>query len=74
MFNAHDDKYLMINEVPCEECDFCGEQYFKADVMKKIERDYNEIYFSGKKAANEIVVPVEEFVNLQTRNVQQTFH
>ncbi len=59
-----DDKYLMVNDVPCEVCDFCGEQYFKADVLKKIERDYNDIYIAGKKTMKEIRIPVEEFVNL----------
>lgn len=59
-----DERYLMVNDVPCEECDFCGEQYFKAQVLKTIERDYNDIYIAGKKAIREITVPVEEFVNL----------
>ncbi len=59
-----DDKYLMVNNVPCEECNFCGEQYFKAEVLKKIESDYNDIYLSGKKVVKEIIVPVEEFANL----------
>jgi hypothetical protein len=54
----------MVNDVPCEVCDFCGEQYFKADVLKKIERDYNDIYIAGKKTMKEIRIPVEEFVNL----------
>ena len=59
-----DEKYLMVNDVPCEECDFCGEQYFKAEALKKIERDYNDIYLSGKKVIKQITIPVEEFVNL----------
>ena len=60
----HNDKYLIVNNVPCEECDFCGEQYFKADTLKKIERDFNDIYFAGKKTVKEISIPVDEFVNL----------
>ena len=59
-----DEKYLMVNDVPCEECDFCGEQYFKSEALKKIERDYNDIYLSGKKVIKQITIPVEEFVNL----------
>jgi YgiT-type zinc finger domain-containing protein len=59
-----DNKYLLVNDVPCEECDFCGEQYFKAEALKKIELDYNDIYLSGKKVLKEIKMPVEEFANL----------
>ena len=60
----HDDRFLVVNNVPCEECEYCGEQYFKADVLKKIEKDFGDIYFSGKKAKKEIKVPVEEFVEI----------
>ncbi len=60
----HDEHFLFVNEVPCEECEYCGEQYFKATVLKKIERDFNEIYCSGKKARWEVKVPVEEFVEI----------
>ena len=54
----------MVNNVPCEECEFCGEQYFKAETLKKIEKEFKEIYLSGKKAKKEIKVPVEEFVEI----------
>ncbi len=40
----HNDRFLVVNNVPCEECEFCGEQYFKAEVLKKIEREFIEIY------------------------------
>ena len=57
----HNDQLLVVNNVPCEECEYCGEQYFKAEVLKKIEKDFNDIYFSGKKAQKEVKVPVEDF-------------
>ena len=38
----HDDQFLVVNNVPCEECEFCGEQYFKADVLKRIEKSFIE--------------------------------
>lgn len=60
-FYKHDDKFLVVNNVPCEECEYCGEQYFKGEVLKKIEKDFKEIYYSGKKTAKEIKVPVEEY-------------
>ena len=59
----HDGKYLIVNNVPCEECDYCGEQYFEAQSLKKIESDFNQIYVSGKEPKNKIEVPVEEFVD-----------
>ena len=33
----HDDKYFIVNNVPCEECEYCGEQYFEAQVLKKMK-------------------------------------
>jgi YgiT-type zinc finger domain-containing protein len=60
----HDGNFLIVNNVPCEECEHCGEQYFKAEVLKKIEKDFDDIYLSGKTVKNEITVPVEEFVEL----------
>ena len=60
----HEDKMLIINNVPCEECEFCGEQYFKAAVLKKIEREFKEIYLSGKKVKGKIVVPLEDYLEV----------
>lgn len=60
----HNDRFLVVNNVPCEECEYCGEQYFKAVVLKKIEKDFKDIYISGKKAKKEVTVPVEDFVEI----------
>lgn len=60
----HEDKMLIINNVPCEECGFCGEQYFKAAVLKKIEKEFKEIHLSGKKVKEKIVVPLEDFLEV----------
>lgn len=57
----HDEKFLLVDNVPCEECEYCGEQYFQASVLKKIECDFNQIYISGKRAGKTISLPVEEF-------------
>jgi YgiT-type zinc finger domain-containing protein len=56
-----DEKFLIVNDVPCEECSFCGEQYFAANVLKKIENEFNEIHFAGKKASKMLKVPVENY-------------
>ena len=60
----HDNQLLIVNDVPCEECEYCGEQYFEANVLKKIEKDFMDIYLTGKKSKKIIEVPVEEFVEL----------
>jgi YgiT-type zinc finger domain-containing protein len=60
----HDDRFLLVNDVPCEECSFCGEQYFKAGVLKKIEKDFHAIYETGKKTKKNIRVPVENFSSI----------
>ncbi len=62
----HNDKYLIVNNVPCEECEYCGEQYFHAQSLKKIESDFNKIYVSGKEPKKKIQVPVEEFMDIES--------
>ena len=58
------DKFLVVNNVPCEECEYCGEKYYKSEVLKKIEKDFNDIYFLGKKVKKELKVPVEEYIEI----------
>jgi len=31
---------LIVEQVPCLECDFCAEQYFDIQALKKIEADH----------------------------------
>ena len=59
-----DGQFLIVENVPCEECEYCGERYFKAEVLKKIEEDFKEIYTNKKKLKRQIKVPVEEFAEL----------
>ena len=58
---THDDKYLMVDDVPCKKCSYCGEEYFKADVLKTIENEFNEIYFHGKIVSHEVIIPIEQY-------------
>ncbi|MBF0609111.1 MAG: YgiT-type zinc finger protein [Magnetococcales bacterium] len=37
----HDDRFLIVNGVPCQECAFCREQYFGAAVLKKIREGFS---------------------------------
>ncbi|MFP4422575.1 MAG: type II toxin-antitoxin system MqsA family antitoxin [Desulfococcaceae bacterium] len=59
------DKFLIVNHVPCEECEYCGEQYFQAPVLKKIENEFNAIHHQGKKAKTQVPVPMEHFGELR---------
>jgi YgiT-type zinc finger domain-containing protein len=68
----HGDKFLIVDDVPCIQCEYCGEQYFKADILKQIEKEFKSIYSYGKKAKKEITVPVEKFVDIQTLNHRST--
>jgi YgiT-type zinc finger domain-containing protein len=60
----YNNQFLIVNDVPCEECEYCGEQYFEADVLKKIEKDFMDIYLNGKRSKQLIEVPVEDFAEL----------
>jgi len=60
----HNEQMLVVSNVPCEECEYCGEQYFKADILKKIEKDFTDIYVKGKKPEREVKVPIEEFAKI----------
>ena len=57
----HDGQFMIVNDVPCEQCEYCGEQYFKSNVLKKIENDFVKVHSNRKKVKEEIRVPVEQF-------------
>jgi len=59
-----DDKYIMIDDVPCEQCEFCGEQYFEARVLKNIEMEFDAIHLQSKNVKKMIMVPVEAYADL----------
>ncbi|MEA1916525.1 MAG: type II toxin-antitoxin system MqsA family antitoxin [Campylobacterota bacterium] len=60
----HNDKYLLIDKVPCLQCEYCGEQYFEAKVLKQIENEFSDIYSGKKKVNRQILVPIENFNDL----------
>ena len=61
----HDDKFLIMNDVPCEQCEYCGEQYFEGKVLNRIEEEFQNIYVKGKKPKEEVKVPIEQFSEFQ---------
>ena len=59
-----EDKFMVINNVPCDECSYCGERYYHADVLKQIEREFDDLVNGKRKAKIEVAVPVEEYAEL----------
>ncbi len=57
----HDGRMLIVEDVPCEECEYCGEQYFRADVLRKIEQDFLDVCARRRKPQSEVMVQVESF-------------
>ena len=53
-----------MDDVPCEQCEFCGEQYFEERALRQIEDEFNRIYIHGKKPKKELWVPIEHFTEL----------
>ncbi|NGZ28125.1 MAG: type II toxin-antitoxin system MqsA family antitoxin [Magnetococcales bacterium] len=56
------EQFMVVKEVPCLECGYCGEQYFEAVVLKKIESDFEDIQANRKKPMRTIQVPVEAYL------------
>lgn len=60
-FHEQGDEILIVNAVPCLECDYCGEQYFDAAVLKYIEAEHFAILQQGKTPQSVRQVAIEEF-------------
>jgi len=62
---ARDGVDMMVVEgVPCVECDFCHEQYFEATSLKKIEQDFLAVSNRRKKPRRCLQVACEEYALL----------
>jgi YgiT-type zinc finger domain-containing protein len=59
-----DQQMLVVDNVPCMECTFCGEQYFDAIVLQKIENDYSAIVHQQRQPQRVMNVAVEDFTAL----------
>ena len=38
--HQQNDHMLIVEDVPCIECEYCGEQYFEVQTLKRIEADH----------------------------------
>jgi hypothetical protein len=52
---------LVVDNVPCLECTFCGEQYFDVGVLEKIENDCCAIAHQHKQPQRIMQVAVDDF-------------
>jgi YgiT-type zinc finger domain-containing protein len=59
--HQHDGEMLFVEQVPCLECDYCGEQYFEIAVLKQIEADHRDIAEHRKQPSRVVQVAVQEF-------------
>lgn len=55
---------LIVDDVPCLQCDYCGECYFDAPVLKAIEAEHTAIVQQHKKPQAIKPVAVESFTTL----------
>ena len=44
----HDGKYMIFNNVPSLQCEYCGEKYFESNILKQIESEFIAVQ-NGKK-------------------------
>jgi YgiT-type zinc finger domain-containing protein len=57
-------EYMIVTDVPCEECTFCGERYFDALTLRKIEKDFEQVRHGVKTPVSSVTVPVESYALL----------
>ncbi len=62
-----DSRYVIVEGVPCEQCEYCGEHYFEASVLKLIEKEFEAIYFHGKEVEHQITIPVESYSEIRVQ-------
>ena len=57
----HNSDFFIVNGVPCEECNFCGEQYYKGKDIENIEKLFFDIHQNKRLIHKKLEVPVEEY-------------
>ena len=59
----HKGNFMLFEDVPCEECTYCGERYFEAKVLKRVEHDFLEVLSQKRRPKRKIEMPVEVFAS-----------
>lgn len=52
---------LIVDDVPCLRCDYCGEEYYDAATLKKIEADHTALATGAKEPLRTVQVAIETF-------------
>ena len=55
---------MVVERVPCLQCEYCGEQYFEASVLKKIEADFSAVALQKKQPLRTMKVAVEDYAGI----------
>jgi len=55
------DDILIVDDVPCLRCEYCGEEYYDITTLKKIEADHAALSAGRKRPARTVQVAVEPF-------------
>ncbi len=58
------DDFIIINDVPADVCNFCGEQYFDGNDIENIENLYNAFKLDNSKILRKLEIPIEEYKSL----------
>ncbi|MBS4027775.1 MAG: YgiT-type zinc finger protein [Ignavibacteriales bacterium] len=49
-YSYENEKYsLVVDEVPCEQCEYCNETYYLPDAVKKIQQAFIDKHFRIKR-------------------------
>ncbi len=56
--------FIIVNDVPCQVCSFCGEQYFQGKDLEIIEDLFVDIHNNKRQSRKKLEVPIEEFGNI----------
>lgn len=62
--HQQNDEMLIVEAVPCLECNYCGEQYFDVEVLKRIENDHRQIAEHRRQPEKYLRVAVENFTDI----------
>ncbi len=57
----HKGHFMLFKNVPSEACDYCGERYYEASVLKSIEKEFFDIFNHRKEPSIKIEMPVKEY-------------
>lgn len=58
---SFNSEYIIVNNVPCEVCSFCGEKYFGGKQLERIEKLFFDIKEKKRSIQRMIEVPIEEY-------------